>query len=74
MRLPTRPRAATLVWAEPRGARTVWLKDIARDFKAMNGVWNAWVDQENKPVRATVQSPLATPLMLVEIQVTAAVA
>ena len=109
---------------------TIWLKDINRDFKAMNGEWNAWVDpvrngvekkttnvgavesllgtgqgcpsrdnaqiggplnvfavrsssirehtsfasQVNKPVRATVESPLATPLMLVEIQVTAAIA
>merc|ERR1719231_1662659 len=52
----------------------IWLKDIARDFKAMNGEWNAWVDPVNKPVRATVESPLATPLMLVEIQVTAAIA
>ena len=51
------------MWAEPRGARTVWLKDIARDFKAMNGVWNAWVDQESKPVRATVQ------LMHLQLQV-----
>ena len=26
----------------------IWLKDISRDFKAMNAVWNAWVDPENK--------------------------
>ena len=30
-----------------RTLHPVWLKDIARDFKAMNGEWNAWVD----PVR-----------------------
>ena len=49
----------------------VWLKDIERDFKAMNGVWNAWVTE--KPVRATVEAKLATPAMLVEIQVVAAI-
>ena len=51
---------------------TIWLKDIARDFKGMNGVWNAWVDPDNKPVRATVQADMARPGILVEIQVTAA--
>uniref|UniRef100_A0A7S2IRK7 RidA family protein n=1 Tax=Haptolina brevifila TaxID=156173 RepID=A0A7S2IRK7_9EUKA len=49
----------------------VWLKDIAHDFKAMNATWNEWVGSD-KPVRATVESKLATPAMLVEIQVTAA--
>ena len=34
----------------------------------------SFASQVNKPVRATVESPLATPLMLVEIQVTAAIA
>ena len=51
----------------------IWLKDIDRDFKKMNEVWSGWVDPENKPVRATVQSPMARPQILVEIQVTAAV-
>ena len=52
----------------------VWLKDITKDFAAMNSAWNAWVgDPKNKPVRATVQAKLATPAMLVEIMVTAAV-
>mmetsp|Transcript_7783 Transcript_7783/g.11169 ORF Transcript_7783/g.11169 Transcript_7783/m.11169 type:complete len:144 (+) Transcript_7783:93-524(+) len=51
---------------------SIWLKDIDRDFKAFNSVWCDWVDPENKPVRATVQSPMATPRILVEIQVTAA--
>ena len=50
----------------------VWLADIEKDVAAMNSAWNAWVgDAANKPVRATVQSKLATPAMLVEIQVTA---
>jgi enamine deaminase RidA (YjgF/YER057c/UK114 family) len=51
----------------------VWLKDISHDFAAMNGAWNAWVGTAEKPVRATVEARLATPAMLVEIQVTAAV-
>lgn len=51
----------------------VWLKDIEKGMAEMNNAWNAWVgDAANKPVRATVESKLATPAMLVEIQVTAA--
>jgi len=26
----------------------IWLKDIGRDFAAMNAVWNSWVDTNNK--------------------------
>ncbi|KAG7341934.1 cytochrome C2 [Nitzschia inconspicua] len=52
----------------------IWLKDIQNDFKDLNQVWNDWLDPENKPVRATVQSPMARPEILVEIQVTAAAA
>ena len=51
----------------------IWLKDIARDFTAMNAAYAEWLDPANKPVRATVQALLATPHMLVEIQVTAAI-
>ena len=51
---------------------TIWLKDINRDFKGMNEVWNNWVDPTNKPVRATVEAAMARPVLLVEIQVTAA--
>lgn len=50
----------------------IWLRDIAADFEAMNQEWTAWIDPANKPVRATVQSTLCAPQMLVEIQVTAA--
>ena len=52
---------------------SIWLKDIENDFQAMNEVWVDWLDPENKPVRATVQSPMARPQLLVEIQVTAAI-
>ena len=46
---------------------SIWLKHIEQDFAAMNGVWNAWLDPANKPVRFCVevrghsQPPLATP-------------
>ena len=51
---------------------SIWLKDIERDFGTMNDIWTAWLDPANKPVRATTQAPMATPKILVEIQVTAA--
>merc|ERR1711935_306196 len=43
----------------------IWLKDIKRDFAAMNGVWNAWVDQDSKGVRYCVESHLARENLLV---------
>lgn len=51
---------------------SIWLKDINRDFKEMNDVWNKWVDPDNKPVRATVEAHLAREQLLIEVQVTAA--
>jgi len=53
---------------------SIWLKHIEQDFAAMNGVWNAWVDPANKPVRFCVEAKLARPHLLVEVQVTAAAA
>jgi enamine deaminase RidA (YjgF/YER057c/UK114 family) len=53
-------------------AAQVWLTDMSL-FSAHNEAWNAWVDPENAPVRACLQSPrLWYPGMLVEIMVTAA--
>lgn len=51
----------------------IWLTDIA-DFDAMNSVWDAWVDPDNKPVRATVESRLAGVGGKVEIMVQAVLA
>jgi enamine deaminase RidA (YjgF/YER057c/UK114 family) len=51
----------------------IWLADIA-DFDAMNTVWDAWVDPDNKPVRATVESRLAGVGGKVEIMVQAVLA
>lgn len=50
---------------------TIWLSDIGT-FNEMNSVWDAWVDQENPPCRACVESKLAAPRFTVEIMVTAA--
>ncbi|MFG1243290.1 RidA family protein [Xanthobacter sp. DSM 14520] len=50
---------------------TIWLSDIA-NFAGMNSVWDAWVDQENPPARATSEGKLAAPKFLVEIIVVAA--
>lgn len=50
----------------------IWLREI-EDFAGMNSAWEAWVDRENPPVRATVESRLAAPDIRIEIQFTAAV-
>ena len=49
----------------------VWLSDIST-FNEMNSVWDPWVDKENPPCRACVESRLATPAYTVEIMVVAA--
>jgi len=49
----------------------IWLDDM-RDFAEMNSVWDAWVDKENAPARATGESALATPEYKVEIIIVAA--
>jgi enamine deaminase RidA (YjgF/YER057c/UK114 family) len=51
---------------------TVLLKDIA-DFPVLNEEWDAWVDHDALPARATFQAPMASPDILVELVVTAAV-
>lgn len=51
---------------------TIWLCSMD-DFAEMNAVWDAWVDVDNPPARACVESArLATPEYRVEIMVTAA--
>ena len=51
----------------------IWLKDIGRDFAAMNSAWSAWLPDGCAPARATIQADLASTDVLVEIMVTAAV-
>lgn len=50
---------------------TVWLSDI-REKGEMDAAWKTWVDPENKPARACVESRLGTPDTRVEIMVVAA--
>lgn len=52
---------------------SIWLKDIEQDFETMNGIWNDWIDPENRPARATVEANMACPSILIEVQVSAAV-
>jgi len=44
----------------------VVLNNIA-DFAAMNGVYEAWLDPDNKPARACIEARLADPALKVEI-------
>ena len=48
----------------------IWLSDIST-FAEMNSAWDAWVPAGQTPGRATVESKLATPDILVEIMVIA---
>ncbi|MGG4606389.1 RidA family protein [Alcaligenaceae bacterium 429] len=50
---------------------TIWLSDM-KDFAAMNAVWDAWIDPQNPPARATGKVELANPKLGVEIVVIAA--
>jgi enamine deaminase RidA (YjgF/YER057c/UK114 family) len=49
----------------------IWLTNIG-DFSQMNSVWDTWIPQGHTPARATVESKLADPALLVEIMVIAA--
>ena len=49
----------------------VWLSDIG-EFAGMNEIWEAWIDTDHPPARATVESRLALPGIKVEIQFTVA--
>jgi enamine deaminase RidA (YjgF/YER057c/UK114 family) len=50
----------------------IMLKDIKRDFPALNAAWEAWIPKGQTPARATWQADLAQPDILVEIVVIAA--
>lgn len=49
----------------------VWVADI-KEKEQMDAAWKAWVDPDNKPVRACVEARLGTADTRVEIMVTAA--
>ena len=50
----------------------VYLSDMST-FGEMNAAWEAWVDPNNTPARATSQAALATPDYLVKFTVVAAI-
>lgn len=50
----------------------IFLPDIT-DIGAMNRAWDAWLDPNNKPARATVEAKLADPDWKVEITLIAKV-
>ena len=31
----------------------IWIKDIAKDFAGMNEIWDAWIEPDTAPARAT---------------------
>jgi enamine deaminase RidA (YjgF/YER057c/UK114 family) len=49
----------------------VWVNDM-REKEQMDAAWQAWVDPDNKPARATVEARLGTPDTKVEIMMIAA--
>lgn len=51
---------------------TVYLVDM-KTYDQMNAAWEAWVDPQNTPARATVETKLASPKYLVEIAAIAAI-
>jgi len=51
---------------------TVWLADMA-DFAAMNQVWDAWIDPQNPPPRATGEARLAAAGLKFEVIIVAAI-
>ncbi|WP_339510589.1 RidA family protein [Pseudomonas sp. RL_15y_Pfl2_60] len=51
---------------------TIYIKDMSH-FAAMNNVWDNWVPSGFAPARACVQASMASPELLVEISVVAAI-
>ena len=50
----------------------IWLADLA-DFDAMNAIYEAWLDRENPPARATCEARVRADGTLIELVVTAAI-
>tara|TARA_R110001583_G_scaffold6598_16_gene33446 strand:- start:1031 stop:1384 length:354 start_codon:yes stop_codon:yes gene_type:complete len=51
---------------------TIYIKDMTL-FSAMNEIWDNWVPEGFAPARACVEASMASPELLVEISVVAAV-
>lgn len=50
---------------------TIYVKDMSL-FAQMNAVWDNWVPAGHAPARACVEAAMATPELLVEVSVIAA--
>lgn len=50
----------------------IWLANIGH-FAEMNQVWDAWVPEGDAPARACIEARLASPDLLVEIGIIAAI-
>ena len=50
----------------------IWLANIGH-YSAMNEVWDAWMPEGHAPARACIEARLASPDLLVEIGIIAAV-
>ncbi|MFI8479587.1 RidA family protein [Pseudomonas sp. NPDC078700] len=51
---------------------TIYIKDMSQ-FAAMNSIWDSWVPSGFAPARACVEASMASPELLVEISVVAAI-
>ena len=49
----------------------IFLKNIEKDYAAMNAVWDAWLAEGHPPARTCVESKLYAAEVLVEMTVTA---
>ena len=49
----------------------IWLASIAH-FAEMNLIWDSWIPESAAPARACIEARLASPDLLVEIGITAA--
>jgi len=50
---------------------TIHLRNI-EDFSAMNAVWESWLESGTAPARTTVEARLASPELLFEVTIVAA--
>ncbi len=50
----------------------IFIQDFA-DFAGMNRAWDAWIDRDHLPARATVEAKLADPSWRIEVTGVAAI-
>jgi len=50
---------------------TIYIKDMAL-FTDMNEIWDNWLEEEFKPVRACVEAQMARETLLFEVSIIAA--